>query len=48
VWLFHTDRGRKFASLEFSKHLDKLDIIQSFSDKTYPYDNAVMECFSST
>ncbi len=43
--IFHTDRGSQFKSSEFRKHLDNLDIIQSFSAKAHPYDNAVMECF---
>ena len=43
--IFHTDRGSQFTSSEFRKHLDSLDIIQSFSAKAHPYDNAVMECF---
>ena len=43
--IFHTDRGSQFTSFEFRKHLDNLDMIQSFSAKAHPYDNAVMECF---
>lgn len=43
--LFHTDRGSQFTSREFRKHLDSLGMIQSFSKKGHPYDNAVMECF---
>lgn len=43
--IFHTDRGSQFTSFEFRKHLDSLDMIQSFSAKAHPYDNAVMECF---
>ena len=43
--IFHTDRGSQFTSSEIRKHLDNLDIIQSFSAKAHPYDNAVMECF---
>ncbi len=43
--IFHTDRGTQFTSSEFRKHLDSLDMIQSFSVKAHPYDNAVMECF---
>lgn len=45
VVIFHTDRGSQFTSFEFRKHLDSLDMIQSFSAKAHPYDNAVMECF---
>lgn len=43
--LFHTDRGSQFTSHEFRKLTDSLNIIQSFSAKGHPYDNAVMECF---
>lgn len=43
--IFHTDRGCQFTSEAFRRHLDRLDIIQSFSAKGHPYDNAVMECF---
>ncbi len=43
--IFHTDRGSQFTSLEFRQMSDKLNIIQSFSAKGHPYDNAVMECF---
>ena len=43
--IFHTDRGCQFTSEEFRKHLDELNIVQSFSAKGHPYDNAVMECF---
>ena len=43
--LFHTDRGVQFTSHNFRKPLDSLNIVQSFSAKSHPYDNAVMECF---
>lgn len=43
--IFHTDRGSQFTSAEFRKHLDRFNIIQSFSAKGHPYDNAVIECF---
>lgn len=43
--IFHSDRGAQFTSKCFRKHLDELDMIQSFSAKGHPYDNAVMECF---
>ena len=43
--IFHSDRGSQFTSSTFRKHLDNLNIIQSFSAKGYPYDNAVIECF---
>lgn len=43
--IFHTDQGSQFTSLDFRKEIDKLNMIQSFSKKGHPYDNAVMECF---
>ena len=43
--IFHTDRGCQFTSAEFRRHLEHLNMIQSFSAKGHPYDNAVMECF---
>lgn len=43
--IFHSDRGCQFTSEAFRKHLDALNIVQSFSAKGHPYDNAVMECF---
>lgn len=43
--IFHTDRGCQFTSSLFRRHLGNLNMIQSFSAKGHPYDNAVMECF---
>lgn len=43
--IFHTDRGCQFTAKMFRKHLDCLNMVQSFSAKGHPYDNAVMECF---
>lgn len=43
--LFHTDRGSQFTSYDFRKLIDSLNMIQSFSAKAHPYDNAVIECF---
>lgn len=43
--IFHTDRGCQFTAIKFRKHLDSLNMVQSFSAKGHPYDNAVMECF---
>ena len=43
--IFHSDRGAQFTSKCFRKHLDDLNMIQSFSAKGHPYDNAAMECF---
>lgn len=43
--MFHTDRGSQFTARRFRQFLDQHNMIQSFSAKGYPYDNAVMECF---
>lgn len=43
--MFHTDRGCQFTSRDFRQVIDELGMVQSFSAKGHPYDNAVMECF---
>ena len=43
--MFHTDRGSQFTSADFRRVIDELGMVQSFSAKGHPYDNAVMECF---
>ena len=43
--IFHSDRGSQYTSKEFRKFLENCNIIQSFSAKGYPYDNAVAEAF---
>lgn len=43
--MFHSDRGTQYTSFAFRQLLDSLNVVQSFSKKGYPYDNAVMECF---
>ena len=43
--IFHSDRGSQYTSGDFRKLLDKYNVIQSFSAKGYPYDNAVIESF---
>lgn len=43
--MFHTDRGSQFTCADFRKEIDRLNMVQSFSAKGHPYDNAVMECF---
>lgn len=43
--IFHSDRGCQYTSKEFRKFLENCNIIQSFSAKGYPYDNAVAESF---
>ena len=43
--LFHSDRGSQYTSVAFRKLLDKLNVVQSFSAKGCPFDNAVVEAF---
>lgn len=43
--ILHTDRGSQFTSSGFRQMADEFNIVQSFSAKGHPYDNAVMECF---
>ena len=43
--IFHSDRGSQYTAFAFRQLLDSLHIVQSFSKKGYPFDNAVCECF---
>lgn len=43
--IFHTDRGSQYTCSETRRILDEAQIVPSFSNKGYPYDNAVMESF---
>lgn len=43
--MFHSDRGVQYTSMMFRKVLDNCHVVQSFSKKGHPYDNAVAECF---
>ena len=43
--MFHSDRGSQYTATSFRQLLDSLDVVQSFSKKGYPFDNAVCECF---
>ena len=43
--LFHSDRGVQYTSADFRKMIDNFDVVQSFSAKGHPYDNAVAESF---
>ena len=43
--LFHSDRGTQYTSAAFRKLLDELNVVQSFSAKGCPFDNAVVEAF---
>ena len=43
--LFHSNRGVQYISEQFRKAADRFEVIQSFSAKAHPYDNAVAESF---
>ena len=40
-FIFHSDRPSQYSSKDFRKLLDDFDVVQSFSGKGCPYDNAV-------
>ena len=43
--MFHSDRGTQYTAFAFRQLLDSLNVVQSFSKKGYPFDNAVCESF---
>ena len=43
--VFHSDLGSQYTSLEFINYAKNKGIVQSFSKKGCPYDNAPMESF---
>ena len=43
--LFHSDRGSEYTAFTFRQMLERCNVVQSFSQKGYPYDNACMESF---
>lgn len=43
--MFHSDRGSQYTASSFRQLLGSLHVVQSFSKKGYPFDNAVCECF---
>ena len=43
--IFHSDRGTQYTSKDFRKLLDEFGVVQSFSGRGCPYDNAVAESF---
>ncbi|WP_108745578.1 IS3 family transposase [Priestia filamentosa] len=43
--ILHTDLGSQYTSSEFTQHVRKYEIKQSFSQKGCPYDNACIESF---
>lgn len=46
--LHHTDRGSQYTANDYLKHLVDCGIQVSMSNKTDPYDNAMMESFFAT
>lgn len=43
--MFHSDRGSQYTAFKFRQLLDSLNVVQSFSKKGYPFDNACCESF---
>ncbi len=43
--MFHSDRGAQYTAFSFRQLLDSLSVVQSFSRKGCPFDNACCECF---
>ena len=43
--MFHSDCGAQYTAAPFRKLLDKFNVVQSFSKKGYPFDNACCESF---
>jgi transposase InsO family protein len=43
--MFHSDRGCQYTAFSFRQLLDNCNVVQSFSKKGHPYDNAVAESF---
>ena len=43
--MFHSDRGSQYTAFLFRQLLDSLNVVQSFSKKGYPFDNACCESF---
>lgn len=43
--IFHSDRGSEYTAFAFRNLLDSCNVVQSFSNKGYPFDNACCESF---
>ncbi len=43
--IFHSDQGSEYMVFAFRHLMDSLNVVQSFSKKGYPYDNAFCESF---
>ena len=44
-FIFNTDSVTQYKAVNFRKLLDKFNVVQSFSKKGYPFDNACCESF---
>ncbi len=43
--IFHSDQGSEYIAFAFRNLLDSYNVVQSFSKKGYPFDNACCESF---
>ena len=43
--IFHSDQGSEYTAFAFRQLLDSCNVVQSFSKKGYPFDNACCESF---
>lgn len=43
--IFHSDRGTQYTAFSFRQLLDSLNVVQSFSKISYPFNNACCKCF---
>ena len=43
--IFHSDQGSEYTAFAFRNLLDSYNVVQSFSKKGYPFDNACCESF---
>ena len=46
--IFHSDLGSQYTSNDLKDICNEFNIIQSFSKKGFPYDNACIESFHSS
>lgn len=47
IMIFHSDLGSQYTSNEYEKLLLKKNVKHSYSQKSYPYNNASMESFNA-
>ena len=44
-FMFHSDLGSQYTAFSFRPLMESLNVVQSFSKKSYLFDNACCECF---